>query len=382
MRCLSFYAIIYAQFNIIQSGGEGTDPATRPATSVCALGISKLVPHSARKGKIIGISTSGVCSPFFICNFLKMLKTAEFITPRHPDKICDLIADTILDAYLAGDPASRVAVEVLGGHGKIMITGEVTSHTHPEVESLVKQIEPNCEVEVRLVKQSPEIARGVDIGGAGDQGIMVGYACRDTENLMPLEYELARKLCQELYEIYPFDGKVQVTIEGTKVQTVVASFQNAPTGDLLKHVQAFLPAEQYLINPAGDWTQGGFDADSGLSGRKLVADSYGPQVAIGGGSFSGKDYTKVDRSGAYMARRVAVDFLKKYNCQSVTIRLAYAIGRVNPVMAVGLLDDNRFIPVNGYDLSPTGIKNALRLEQVAYATTANWGHFGRGFNWD
>ena len=313
-----------------------------------------------------------------------MIKTAEFITPKHPDKICDLIADTILDAYLAHDRASRVAVEVMGGHGKVRVTGEVTSHAHDiNIPKIVKGIAgPDTEVDVLISRQSPFIAQGVDIGGAGDQGIMVGFACRDTENFMPLEYETARNLCRELYKIYPYDGKVQVTMEGPKTLTVVASFQNSSSVELERLARLLLPAENYLINPAGEWSQGGFESDSGLSGRKLVVDSYGPEVAIGGGSFSGKDYTKVDRSGAYMARKIAVDYLNKFNCQSVTIRLAYAIGKAEPVMATGLLEGKNLAKIEGYDLSPAGINNALNLEQVAYADTAVWGHFGRGFLWD
>jgi S-adenosylmethionine synthetase len=318
---------------------------------------------------------------FFIFNAKRMIKTAEFITPKHPDKICDFIADTILDAYLAGDPASRVAVEVMGGHGKVRVTGEVTSRASVDIAGIVKSIEgEHIEVDVLIDRQSPEIAHGVDLGGAGDQGIMVGFACRDTANFMPLEYETARNLCQELYKTYPYDGKVQVTMEGKKVLTVVASFQNSVSSELGKLARAFLPAETYLINPAGEWKHGGFEADSGLSGRKLVADSYGPQVSIGGGSFSGKDYTKVDRSGAYMARKIAVDYLEKFNSESVTIKLAYAIGRVEPVMAVALMDGNQ-TEIKGYDLSPAGIKKALNLETVAYADTAVWGHFGRNFTW-
>jgi len=313
-----------------------------------------------------------------------MIKTAEFVTPKHPDKICDLIADTILDAYLAEDPDSRVAVEVMGGHGKVRVSGEVTSEAAAvSIVDIVKSIEGgHAEADVQISRQSPFIAQGVDIGGAGDQGIMVGFACRDTENFMPLEYETARNLCQELYKAYPYDGKVQVTMEDGKALTVVASFQNSSSIELERLARLILPAGNYLVNPAGEWTQGGFESDSGLSGRKLVVDSYGPQVPIGGGSFSGKDYTKVDRSGAYMARKIAVDYLKKFDCQTVTIKLAYAIGKAEPVMAVGLLDEKKIVKIEGYDLSPAGIKNALNLEAVRYADTAVWGHFGRGFTWD
>lgn len=313
-----------------------------------------------------------------------MIKTAEFITPKHPDKICDLIADTILDAYLTEDPNSRVAVEVMGGHGKVMVTGEVTSTASVNIVDIVKSIEgEHTEVDVLIDRQSPFIAQGVDIGGAGDQGIMVGFACNETLNFMPLEYETARKLCQEIYKTYPYDGKVQVTMEGNKVLTVVASFQNSPSADLEKIVRELVAADTYLINPAGEWNQGGFEADSGLSGRKLVVDSYGPQVPIGGGSFSGKDFTKVDRSGAYMARKIAVDLLQKHGCQNVTVKLAYAIGKVEPVMAMATVDGSiQEVVIEGYDLSPAGIKKALDLPSIKYAETAVWGHFGRSFSWD
>jgi S-adenosylmethionine synthetase len=323
-----------------------------------------------------------------------MIKTAEFVSPKHPDKICDFIADSILDAYLEGDKDSRVAVEVMGGHNIISINGEVTSKTHPDIEKIVKGIMGDAfQVNVNLSKQSPNIAQGVDTGGAGDQGIMKGYAVEGLENLMPLEYQLARDLCQKVYEKYPYDGKVQVTIEeklATEVgaptwigiKTVVVSFQNSKNSELLPLVQSIIKADEYLINPAGEWTLGGFDADTGLSGRKLVIDNYGPEVPIGGGSFSGKDYTKVDRSGAYMARKIAVDFIKARKAREVFVKLAYAIGKAEPVMAVAVLDGKE-VKIEGYDLTPKGIRETLKLDTVKYAETSQWGHFGRAnFPWE
>ena len=314
----------------------------------------------------------------------KTVKTCEFVTPGHPDKICDFIADSILDAYLKGDPYSRCAVEVMGGHNLITINGEVTSTKNVDVEKIVKDIVgKNYKVIVHIAKQSPEIAQGVDTGGAGDQGIMLGHAVRDTKNFMPREYELARSLAMAVYKKFLYDGKTQVTIVGDTIDTVVASFQNAPTDKLLAVVKKHIKAKRYLINPAGDWNQGGFDADSGLSGRKLIVDNYGPEFSIGGGSFSGKDYTKVDRSGAYMARKIAVDLLKKNkNVNSVTVKLAYAIGIAEPVMAEATFDGKKRIVLEGYDLSPRGIRKALKLEKVEYKKTCTWGHFGRGFTWD
>ncbi len=309
--------------------------------------------------------------------------TAEFVTPKHPDKQCDIIADTLLDAFYAEDKESRVAIEVMGGHDLFTINGEVTSTALVDVESMVRDlVGENSRVIVNLVKQSPEIARGVDTGGAGDQGIMNGYATRSTMSLLPYAYDRARALCMHLYQFYPYDGKVQVTVDGTVVKTVVASFQHAPHDELLAHVKDFIQAEEYIINYTGDWDIGGFDADTGLSGRKIVIDNYGPTVPVGGGSFSGKDYTKVDRSGAYMARKIAVDYLRKYeSAEEVFVQIAYAIGKAEPVQAVAYVDG---VPelITGYDLSPRGIREALALDEITYAETATWGHFGRGFAWD
>jgi len=311
-----------------------------------------------------------------------MIKTAEFVSPGHPDKRCDYIADSILDAYLAGDPLSRVAIEVMGGHNLVTINGEVTSIAKPEVTALVQNIVGGeYKVIENIVLQSREIGRGVDTGGAGDQGIMKGYATSETASCMPLEYELARDLCQKIYAVYPYDGKTQVTVEDGIVTVVVASFQNTKNAELSSLVQSIISAKEYLINPAGEWVQGGFDADTGLSGRKLIVDNYGPEVAIGGGSFSGKDYTKVDRSGAYMARKVAVQLLQARNAKTVHTKLAYAIGKAKPVMAVAVVDGVEE-EITGYDLSPRGIRAALALDTVRYTDTCTWGHFGRGFNWD
>ncbi len=311
-----------------------------------------------------------------------MLKTAEFVSPKHPDKVCDFIADSILDAFLVQDKESRVAVEVMGGHGYITVSGEITSRAKVDIETLVLEIVgPKFKVAVHATAQSPQIAQSVDIGGAGDQGIMVGYACAETANFMPFEYDLARNLCMEIYKVYPNDGKVQVTMDNKKVKTIVASFQNSKSVELLKLVQSKINADEYLINPAGEWSIGGFDADSGITGRKLIIDAYGPNVPVGGGSFSGKDYTKVDRSGAYMARKIAVDLLQQNSAKEVLVNLAYAIGKPQPVMATALID-GREITVTEYDLTPVGIRKLLRLDRPIYAKTSVWGHFGRGFAWD
>lgn len=310
-----------------------------------------------------------------------MKKTAEFVSPKHPDKICDFIADIILDAYLENDKNSRTAIEVMGGHKLVTINGEVTSKSTPNIEEIVKNIVgSDYRIISNIVLQSPEIAQGVDTGGAGDQGIMKGYATSETENFLPLEYSLARDLCQKVFAVYPYDGKTQVTVDNGKVTTVVASFQNTENQKLLELIKNIIKADEYLINPAGEWKQGGFDADTGLSGRKLIVDNYGPEITIGGGSFSGKDFTKVDRSGAYVARRIAVDLLKERNAKEVFTKLAYAIGKSEPVMAVAVIDgveEN----ITGYDLSPKGIRNFLKLDEVKYSETCTWGHFGRKFEW-
>ena len=311
------------------------------------------------------------------------IKTAEFVSPGHPDKICDFIADSILDAYMEGDKGSRSAVEVMGGHNLITINGEVTSKVHPDLDSLVKKIVgENYKVIINLSKQSPEIAQGVDTGGAGDQGIMKGYATSETKSFLPREYELARNLCQKVYEKYPYDGKTQVTLEDGVIKTVVVSFQNTKNQELLSFVKNIIKAEEYLINPAGEWNLGSFDADTGLSGRKLIVDNYGPEIPIGGGSFSGKDYTKVDRSGAYVARKIALDFVKSGKAKEAYVKLAYAIGKAEPVMAVVVLDGKE-TKIEGYDLTPKGIKKLLNLDNVKFTETAKWGHFGNpNFPWE
>lgn len=340
-------------------------------------------------------------------------RTAESVTPKHPDKMCDQISDAILDWYLHHDEYARVAVEVLGGHGKVYVCGEVTANA-PKIEeapdaqaysplqTIIKGItEKELAIEVNIVQQSNEIANGVDTGGAGDQGIMKGYAVNDTHNYLPMEYELARSLCQFLYEQFPYDGKTQITLnEYGEIDTIVASFQNVEkkvletavfewltnkVAGIIKHSNPF----KLHCNPAGDWAQGGFDADTGLTGRKLMVDNYGPRYAIGGGAFSGKDATKVDRSGAYMARKIAVDLLKEYEAHEVAVEIAYAIGVAEPVSVSAMIKRFGFdeaekieVPRDRYDLTPKGIIDTLGLRKPQYQSTAEWGHFGRGFKWD
>ena len=318
-----------------------------------------------------------------------MLFTAESVTPYHPDKICDQVSDIFVDYFLSQDPKSRIAVDCLGGHKKLSISGEVTSHCNPNTDDILTIIYSEFptlkeyEITVNLVQQSNFIAQGVDKGGAGDQGIMVGFACNANIEYVPQEYYLARHLCKSIWDVVgKTDGKTQVTIDDKgDIQAVVASFQNVQQDKLLALVKNYIPnSAKYFINPAGDWSIGGFDADTGLTGRKIAIDNYGPQVPIGGGCFSGKDPTKVDRSAAYMARRIAVDLLKQKSAKEVLVKLAYAIGEPQPVMAVATIDGINETVVN-YDLSPKGIIDLLNLQSPIYTPTAQWGAMGQNFAW-
>ena len=317
------------------------------------------------------------------------LRTAESVSPKHPDKICDQISDAILDAHLTQDADARVAVDVAGGHGVVFVTGEVSSRAvGVEIEPIVRRLAGDVKVIQKIEAQSPEIANGVDTGGAGDQGIMIGYACSETPQLLPREVVLARQLNQHLYDLWPYDGKTQVTLAGDNIHSVVASFQNAPAEQLRQAVLSWLETKplgtdgaKLHINPAGDWTLGGFDADAGLTGRKLAVDNYGPRIPVGGGAFSGKDASKVDRSAAYMARKIAVDYLKAKQAEEVFVRLAYAIGVAEPLEATVMVD-GYVEPVVGYDLTPNAIISRLNLKRPIFEPTARYGHFGHGYDWE
>lgn len=347
-----------------------------------------------------------------------MIKTAESVKRGHPDKICDQISDAILDACLKEDPNSRVAAETMGGHGKIYICGEVTTKANVDFKKIAKTVykdigyDPaSVEVVDNIVMQSTDIAMGVDTGGAGDQGIMVGYACRKNHGMIPHELYVSRKITMMLEDlsaqaglegekILP-DGKAQVTLdENDKIIAMVISNQTRDEEYLNKMIRGRVLEDDEIkrsltekskihINPTGKFEIGGFEADAGLTGRKLAVDNYGPQVPVGGGCFSGKDPSKVDRSGAYMARKIAVDYLKKYNADEVLVKLAYIIGIAEPAMAtafiripegdkiVNLLEDE-----NSYDLTPKGVIEFLDLKKPIYFPTAKHGHFGHGFAWD
>ena len=319
-----------------------------------------------------------------------MIRTAESVSPKHPDKVCDRIADAILDKCLEQDPNTRSAIEVLGGHGVVVVIGELTTNAYVDVREVVHRVveDNNYGVMLNIAQQSGEIANGVDTGGAGDQGVMIGYACNDNDEFMPQEYYLARSLNKFLYSKHQEDGKTQITLDGDKITAIVASWANVSSDALEALVLEWLATTPYErpksihLNPAGDWNISGFEADTGLSGRKIVIDNYGPRVLIGGGSFSGKDGTKVDRSAAYKARQKAIEILKKENANEVFVRLAYAIGYNYPVQATAVIDGEEVdLMIDKDEFQPSQIIKDLELTQPKFSKTAEYGHFGNGFVW-
>ncbi len=325
-----------------------------------------------------------------------MIKTAESVTIAHPDKVCDQISDAVLDACIRQDPHTRAAVEVLGGHGIITVTGELTTTAAINIRNIAEGVYRKCGytekigITVNVVEQSPEIRKGVDADGAGDQGIMVGYATNETKELLPLEVVLARTLTKAMG---PRDGKAQVTVDKGKIISFLTSVCNADYSKssplvraVARHLEPHLAdgltlREAWLKNPNGKWTVGGFNADTGLTGRKLAVDNYGPHIPVGGGCFSGKDATKVDRSGAYMARRIAVDYIRRTGAGEVYVHLAYAIGKAEPLMEVVTIDGVQE-KISGYDLRPRATIEFLDLRKPLFEATAMYGHFGNGFRWD
>lgn len=320
-------------------------------------------------------------------SFHQNILTAEAVTRFHPDKICDQISDAIVDACLAQDPYARVAVETIGGHNALVLIGEVTAAGAVDFSSIARKTYKTLTgkdigVLCNIVSQSEEIAQGVDRGGAGDQGVMVGYACRENEAHIPQELYLARQL------LSPFttDGKSQITMEKGNVTSVVLSVQGETQVKLKRYIQTFfkkMPTHDLVIycNHTGAFTVGGFDADSGATGRKIVVDAYGPRVPVGGGAFSGKDPTKVDRSAAYMARWIALCELKKTGAKEVLVTLAYVIGRAEPVMQVALIDGAE--KKLRYDCRPAAIIERFNLRKPIYQQTASQGHFGhKEYPWE
>jgi S-adenosylmethionine synthetase len=364
----------------------------------------------------------------------RLLFTSESVTEGHPDKIADQISDAILDEVLRVDGTSRVAVETLVTTGLVVVAGEMTTRATPDVSGIVRETIrqvgytrakygfdcDTCGVLTAIDKQSPDIAMGVDTGGAGDQGMMFGYACRETAELMPMPIQLAHRLAQRLSEVRRNgtlawlrpDGKSQVTIEyhddkPVRVEAVVVSTQHAAdvkTEDLRRAVEAevirpIVPAElrdartKVHINPTGRFVVGGPQGDTGLTGRKIIVDTYGGYAPHGGGAFSGKDPTKVDRSAAYMARYIAKNVVAGGLADRAQVQLAYAIGVADPVsvrvesFGTGHVPDEKMVDIvrAHFGLKPKEIIESLDLRRPIYLPTAAFGHFGRtgaGFTWE
>lgn len=369
---------------------------------------------------------------------MKKLFTSESVTEGHPDKLCDYISDSILDAYIEKDPNARVACETVAGKGKIFVTGEITSNKEVDIEEVIRQAIKNvgydnenvdmdyrtCKIDINISKQSPDIALGVNESlekkegrdenseGAGDQGIMFGYACDETEELMPLPISLAHKLAKRLTDVRKQqiinylrpDGKVQVTVEyeddrPIRIDTIVISAQHNENVNLdtvkkdimQKVINEVVPKRlldektKYYINPTGRFVIGGPLGDSGLTGRKIIVDTYGGYSRHGGGAFSGKDPTKVDRSASYMARFIAKNIVANKLAKKCEIQISYAIGVAKPVsiyidtFGTSTISEQEIIEkiYDKFDLTPRGIINYLDLRKPIYTLTTNYGHFGK-----
>ncbi len=339
--------------------------------------------------------------------------TVESVTSGHPDKICDQMSDAILDAYLKQDPKSRVAVETFGGHGKLVIGGEVTSTGVVDYVKIARDVYKDIgytdelEISANIVTQSPDIAMGVDTGGAGDQGIMYGFATDETPEFLPKGVVLAHKLAKSLEEkrksgeiswLMP-DGKTQVTYSDGILQTILVSTQHKENisqeeikKELIEKVINPLLSEEekknvkVLVNPTGNFVQGGFDGDTGLTGRKIMVDTYGGLIPHGGGCFSGKDSTKVDRSAAYMARFVAKNLVASGYGKDCLVSVAYAIGMAEPLMIEAINEkgeDLADIVRKNFDFKPKAIIERLGLRNPIFSQTAAYVHFGKeGLPWE
>ncbi len=363
------------------------------------------------------------------------LFTSESVTEGHPDKIADQISDGILDAIIKDDPDARVACETLVTTGMVFVAGEITTNTYVHIPDIARQTIKDigytrakygfdyetCAVMTAIDRQSADIAMGVDVGGAGDQGLMFGFACNETEELMPLPIMLAHKLTRKLAEVRKNDvlaylrpdGKSQVTVEYRdkkpyKVRTVVISTQHGPDITLKelrediveKVIKPVIPKDLfdeediiYHINPTGRFVIGGPQGDTGLTGRKIIVDSYGGVGSHGGGAFSGKDPSKVDRSASYMARYIAKNLVAAGICDRCEVQLAYAIGVAEPVSILvdtyktGKISQENIVKLvrQHFDMTPAGIIKSLDLKKPIFKQTAAYGHFGRnepGFTWE
>jgi S-adenosylmethionine synthetase len=352
--------------------------------------------------------------------------TSESVTEGHPDKLADQISDAVLDALLEQDPASRVACETLLTTGLVVVAGEITTRAYVDIPEIVRRTLEGvgytrakygfdfqtCGVLTSIQSQSPDIAMGVDTGGAGDQGMMFGFACNETPEMMPMPIILAHKLVRQLAQVRKNcdvtylrpDGKSQVTVqyEGYKpvrIDKVVVSAQHQPNipqatikEDIMKHViEPVLPKSmvdentKYFVNPTGSFAVGGPQADTGLTGRKIIVDTYGGMGRHGGGCFSGKDPTKVDRSAAYMMRYIAKNVVAAGLADRCEVQVAYAIGERDPMgvavdtFGTGKVADEKIVELirHYFDLTPAGIITKLQLLQPIYRNTASYGHFGR-----
>ena len=358
---------------------------------------------------------------------MKKLFTSESVTEGHPDKLCDLISDTLLDEYLRKDKNSRVAIETVAGKDLILVTGEVTSQGKVDIEKIIRNTIKSigylgkdydidyktCKVIINVSEQSEDIAKGTndEVGGAGDQGIMFGFASKETDNYMPLAIDLAHKLSKRLTEVRKKeiikdlgpDGKTQVTIEydddiAKRVDTIVISTQTKENKELEKLKeeiqkevigktipQELLKDTKVLINPTGRFVIGGPLGDSGLTGRKIIVDTYGGYAPHGGGAFSGKDPTKVDRSASYMARFIAKNIVSNNYADICEVQLSYAIGIKEPISIFINTYNTNTIPEeeiinlvkDKIPLTPQGIINYFDLRRPIYSKTTNYGHFGK-----
>ena len=352
--------------------------------------------------------------------------TSESVTEGHPDKLCDLISDSILDEYLKQDENSRVAVETFASKDKITVAGQVTSNGEVDIENLVRNVIKKvgydnektdmdyrtCKIDINITKQSSDIAMGVDVGGAGDQGIMFGYATDETENYMPYAIDMAHKLAKRLADVRKEneitylrpDGKTQVTVEyeddvPKRIDTILISTQHLEevTMDRLKKdliekvINVVVPKEmmdentKIYINPTGRFVIGGPLGDTGLTGRKLIVDTYGGYSRHGGGAFSGKDASKVDRSASYMLRHIAKNIVANGYAKKCELQVSYAIGMEKPISIwVNTFGTNKIpeediikIIEEKFDLTPNGIIKYLDLKKPIYTKTTNYGHFGK-----